>query len=238
MKDKASKLYDGFFSRILNKKPFVSLKIACSLDGKIALKNNKSKWITNELSRAYSHLLRSQSDAIMTSSSTILKDNSTLNCRLSGLEINSPIKVILDRFLKVSSNYNIFDTSNKNDIFLYSVLLTKDHLNENKFVKKIKVDKQFNDEEFFNFIFTDLASKGVNNLLIETGSILNTLLLSLNLVDELLIFRSGNIIGNDGLPLVNNLNVKEINDLKNYKISSLKFFQDDILEIRNLKKGN
>ena len=113
---------------------------------------------------------------------------------------------------------------------------TKDHLNENKFVKKIKVNKQFNDEEFFNFIFTDLASKGINNLLIETGSIINTLLLSLNLVDELLIFRSGNIIGNDGLSFVNNLDLKEISDLKNYKISRLKIFEDDILEIRNLKK--
>ena len=113
---------------------------------------------------------------------------------------------------------------------------TKNHLNENKFVKKIKVDKQFNDEDFFKFIFTDLANKSLNNLLIETGSIINTLLLSLNLVDELLIFRSGNIIGNDGLSFVNNLNFKEINDLKNYKISSLKFFEDDILEIRNLKK--
>ena len=113
---------------------------------------------------------------------------------------------------------------------------TKDHMNKNKFLKKIKIDKKFNDEEFFNFIFTDLASKGINNLLIETGSTLNTLLLSLNLVDELLIFRSGNIIGNDGLSFVNNLNFKEINDLKNYKIYSLKFFEDDILEIRNLKK--
>ena len=236
LKDKASKLYNGFFSRILNKKPYVSLKIACSLDGKIALKNNKSKWITNELSRSYSHLLRSQNDAIMTSSSTILNDNPKMNCRLNGLEINSPIKVILDRFLKVSAKYNIFDTSNKNDIFLYSVLERKDHLNENKLVKKIKVNEHLNNKDFFNYIFKDLANKGVNNLLIETGSIINTLLLSLNLVDELLIFRSGNIIGNDGLPFVNNLNFKEINDLKNYKISSLKIFEDDILEIRNLKK--
>ena len=113
---------------------------------------------------------------------------------------------------------------------------SKDHLNENKFVKKIKVDKQLNDEEFFNFIFTDLANKGINNLLIETGSIINTLLLSLNLVDELLIFRSGNIIGNDGLSFVNNLNFKEIKELTNYKISYLRSFQDDILEVRNISK--
>ena len=103
-------------------------------------------------------------------------------------------------------------------------------------VKKIKVNEHLNNKDFFNYIFKDLANKGVNNLLIETGSIINTLLLSLNLVDELLIFRSGNIIGNDGLSFVNNLNFREINDLKNYKISSLKFFENDILEIRNLKK--
>ena len=236
MKDEASKLYDGFFSRILNKKPYIALKIACSLDGKIALNNNKSKWITNELSRSFAHLIRSQNDAIMTSSSTILNDNPRMNCRLNGLEKRNPIKVILDRYLKVSSHYYIYNQLNKNNIFLYSVLKKDDHDTDNKFIINIKVDKQQNDEEFFNFIFTDLASKGVNNLLIETGSIINTLLLSLNLVDELLIFRSGNIIGNDGVPFVNPLNFKKINDLKNYRISSLKFFEDDILEIRKFEK--
>ena len=236
LKDKASKLYDGFFSRILNKKPYIALKIACSIDGKIALNNNKSKWITNELSRSFTHFIRSQNDAIMTSSSTILNDNPRMNCRLNGLEKRSPIKVILDRYLKVSSQYKIYNQLNKKDIFLYSVLKIDDHASHNEFIKKIKVDKQQSDKEFFNFIFTDLASKGVNNLLIETGSIINTLLLSLNLVDELLIFRSGNIIGNDGVPFVNPLNFKKINDLKNYRISSLKFFEDDILEIRKLEK--
>ena len=110
----------------------------------------------------------------------------------------------------------------------------KHHLTDSKFVKKIQVDKKLSDVDFFNFILNDLAKKGVNNLLIEAGSIINTLLLSLNLVDELVIFRSGNIIGNDGLPFINNLNFKEINDLTNYKISSIKTFEDNILEIRNL----
>ena len=234
MKVSASKLYDGFYSRILKKRPFITLKIACSLDGKIALKNNKSKWITNELSRSYAHFLRSQNDAIMTSSSTILNDNPRMDCRLNGLKKRSPTKVILDRFLKVSSDFKIYNSSTKKNIFLYSVLEMKHHMIKNKFVKKIKVNKKLNNEDFFNFIFEDLANKGVNNLLIETGSIINTLLLSLNLVDELAIFRSGNIIGNDGLPFINNLNFKEIDDLSNYKISSLKFFEGDILEIRNL----
>ncbi len=236
MNAEASKLYNGFFSRILKKRPFVTLKIACSLDGKIALKNNMSKWITNELSRSYSHFLRSQTDAIMTSSSTILNDDPRMDCRLIGLEKRSPVKIILDRYLNVSSNYNIYNTSPKNDIYLYSLLEMKNHLTENKFVKKIRVDEKLDDKSFFNFIFNDLANKGINNLLIETGSIINTLLLSLNLVDEIVIFRSGNIIGNDGLAFVNSLDFNDIKELSNYKISYLRSFQDDILEIRNFVK--
>ena len=236
MNNQASKLYNGFFSRILNQKPFVTLKIACSLDGKIALKNKKSKWITNELSRSYSHFLRSQNDAIMTSSTTILNDNPRLDCRLNGLEKRSPTKVVIDRYLKVPSNYNIFKSLTTNNILLYSLLEMKNHLTENKFVKKVRVNKKLNDESFFNFIFNDLANRGINNLLIETGSIINTLLLSLNLVDEIVIFRSGNIIGNDGLSFVNNLNFEEINELSNYKISFLRSFQNDIFEVRNIAK--
>ncbi len=236
MNHKASKLYDGFFSRILKKRPFITLKIACSLDGKIALKNNKSKWITNDLSRSYVHFLRSQNDAIMTSSSTILNDNPRMDCRLNGLEKRSPTKIILDRYLKVSSDYNIYNSLTQNDIFLYSLCKMHNHLNENKFVKKIQVNNKLNDEDFFNFIFTDLANKGINNLLIEVGSIINTLLISLKLIDELVIFRSGNIIGNDGLSFVNSLNFKEINELSNYKISYIRSFENDIFEIRNLNK--
>ena len=236
MNDKASKLYKGFFSRVLKKRPYVSLKIACSLDGKIALKNKKSKWITNKMSRSYGHFLRSQYDAILTSSSTVLNDNPRMDCRLNGLEKRSPTKIILDRYLKVSSEYNIYNSPNKNDIFLYSVSEMSRHLTENEFVKKITVDKNLTDENFFKFILNDLANKGINNLLVETGSILNTLLISLKLVDEIVIFRSGNIIGNDGFSFVNSLNFTEINELSNYKISYLRSFQDDIIEIRNLSK--
>ena len=103
-------------------------------------------------------------------------------------------------------------------------------------MKKIKINSYQNDECFFNYIFNDLANKGINNVLIETGSVINTLLLSLKLVDQIIIFRSGSIIGNDGVSFVNSLNYDKINQLSNYKISYLRMFENDILEIRNLKK--
>tara|TARA_B100001093_G_scaffold5316_1_gene5400 strand:+ start:153 stop:1223 length:1071 start_codon:yes stop_codon:yes gene_type:complete len=233
MKDDCLDLYNGFFSRILNNRPFITLKIACSLDGKIALNNNQSKWITNDLSRNYVHLIRSQNDAIMTTSSTIILDNPEMNCRLKGLENRSPIKVILDRYLKVTSDYKIFKSSPNENILIYNLLKTDNHLAKNK---KIKIDNNLNDEDFFNFIFKDLAIRGVNNLLIEAGSKINTILLSLGLIDNLLIFRSGKIIGNDGIPFIDKLNINSMNNIQNYKLFNLRTFDNDILEIRKLIK--
>jgi diaminohydroxyphosphoribosylaminopyrimidine deaminase / 5-amino-6-(5-phosphoribosylamino)uracil reductase len=234
MKDKSLSLYDGFFSRIIYKKPFITLKVACSLDGKIALKNNKSKWITNKLSRAYVHFIRSQNDAILTSSSTVISDNPEMNCRLNGLEYRSPLRVVLDRYLKIPYNYKIFNESPYSDIILYSQSKIDNHLNNKKNVTKVKIENTKNNEDYFNFIFNNLANRGINNLLIECGSKINTILLSLNLVDELLIFRSGNIIGNDGIPFVDELNFLKMKNLQNYKISSTRAFGDDILETRKL----
>ena len=222
-------LYDGFFSRILNNRPFITLKIACSLDGKIALNNNESKWITNDLSRNYVHLIRSQNDAIMTTSSTIIVDNPEMNCRLHGLENRSPIKVILDRHLKVTPDYKIFKSLPNQNILIYNLFKTDNHLSK---IKKIKIDNGLNDENFFKFVFQDLAMRGINNLLIEAGSKINTILLSLGLIDKLLIFRSSKIIGNDGIPFIDQLNINSMNNIKNYKLSKLRAFEDDVLEIR------
>ena len=227
-------IYDGFFSRILNKKPFISTKIACSLDGKIALNNNQSKWITNDLSRNYSHLIRSQNDAIMTTSSTIIADNPEMNCRLAGLQNRSPTKVILDRYLRVTHDFKIYNSSQNTDILIYSFLEIAKNFTKNKNIKNIKIEKGLSNEKYFNTIFNDLAVRGINNLLIEAGSKINTILISLGLIDKILIFRSGKIIGNDGLPMIDNLNIDSMCSVENYKLSYLRNFDDDVLEIRKL----
>jgi diaminohydroxyphosphoribosylaminopyrimidine deaminase/5-amino-6-(5-phosphoribosylamino)uracil reductase len=89
---------------------------------------------------------------------------------------------------------------------------------------------------FFNFIFKDLAIKGINNLLIEAGSKINTILLSSGFIDKLLIFRSSKLIGNDGIPFIDNLNINSMNNVYNYKLSSIRTLDDDVLEIRKFNK--
>jgi diaminohydroxyphosphoribosylaminopyrimidine deaminase/5-amino-6-(5-phosphoribosylamino)uracil reductase len=98
-KARANKLYQGFFRHITLNQAMpmeVALKIATSLDAKIALANGHSKWITNDIARRYAHLLRSRYQAIMVGTNTALGDNPMLDCRLNGLEQNSPIIVLPD----------------------------------------------------------------------------------------------------------------------------------------------
>ena len=160
-----------------------------------------------------------------------------LTCRLKGLEYRSPIKVLLDRNLKVSKSYKIFKNDFNQQLFIYHLSNLNKYFNIHHIdnVSYIKMDGNYeNNFNYFSFIFNDLAEKGINNLLIECGSVINTILLSLNLVDELIIFRSGKIIGNDGLPFVNNLGFQKMNELINYKISSVRTLEDDIIEVRKL----
>lgn len=109
----AEKINEGFFSLMRKNRPFVSLKIATSLDGKIATKNGESKWITGERARAYGQLLRSRYDAIVTGSGTWLADSPQLNCRLSGLEERSPQRVVCDRSGRITAEKNLWVLAEK-----------------------------------------------------------------------------------------------------------------------------
>ncbi len=95
LEKEAKEINRGFFTAKKLGRPFVTLKIATSLDGKIATKNFDSKWITSENARNFSHLLRAKNDAILVGANTVAKDNPRLDCRLPGLEEFSPRIVIL-----------------------------------------------------------------------------------------------------------------------------------------------
>ena len=95
LEKEAKEINRGFFTAKKLGRPFVTLKIATSLDGKIATKNFDSKWITSENARNFSHLLRAKNDAILVGANTVAKDNPRLDCRLPGLEDFSPRIVIL-----------------------------------------------------------------------------------------------------------------------------------------------
>ena len=166
----------GFFSVITKKRPFIALKIATSLDGKIATKNNESQWITSEKSRFQAHLLRSRYDAIATGIGTVLTDDPLLTCRLSGLEDRSPVRVVFDRQGRLPKDSQMLKTAEKVPVWTINSPLEES--------------------------VQDLAERGITRLLVETGEKLSTAFLQSGLVDRIYWFRAPIIIGNDGLAAI------------------------------------
>ncbi len=111
LKDEAAELNAGFFLRVKENRPLVTLKIAKSADGFIAKPSGESKWITGEEARRFAHLLRARHDAILVGSGTVLADDPELTCRLPGLEDRSPARVVLDTHLRLSPQSKLAQTA-------------------------------------------------------------------------------------------------------------------------------
>ena len=109
--DEARALNEGFFRRINEGRPLVTLKLASTLDGRIATAEGESRWITGDLARERAHLLRARHDAVMIGSNTALADDPELTCRLPGLTDRSPVRIVVDGRLRVPLTATIVATA-------------------------------------------------------------------------------------------------------------------------------
>ena len=160
--------------------PFVTSKIAMSLDGKTAMSSGESKWITSEQSRNDVQKLRCNNQAIMTGSGTVIKDNPSLTVRLDDSKI-SPLRVVIDSGDKITNQeLNIF-SSDTSTLVLNS--------NNSSVLSNGKID--------LKAVLIKLGGMGINNLLVEAGSGLNGAMLDAGLIDEYIIYTAPIILGSD-----------------------------------------
>lgn len=226
----AQEINRAFFKSRLTGLPFITLKIATSLDGKIATKNFDSQWITSKKARHFSHYLRSINNAILVGANTVKKDNPTLNCRIAGLEAYSPQKIIISNSLDFDPNFNIFH-SEKDKM---PIILT----NNNKEIPYAKIIQCSANKDSGNnkIILKDalqtLCQNGINSILLEGGQNLATQFLQEGLVDELIWIRNKKIIGNDGIPAIGEMNYTSINEvLNNFEKCKTQDLEEDSIEI-------
>jgi diaminohydroxyphosphoribosylaminopyrimidine deaminase / 5-amino-6-(5-phosphoribosylamino)uracil reductase len=104
----AAEINAGFFQRIRFGRPLVTLKLATSLDGRIATASGESRWITGPAARERAHLLRATHDAILVGTDTVIADDPQLTCRLPGLAEHSPVRVVIDRQLRIPPGARLF----------------------------------------------------------------------------------------------------------------------------------
>lgn len=231
LKKEVMEIYKGYFLNRLKNRPYVTLKFASSIDGKIAYFNDLKKWISNSLSRKIVHNLRSINDGILIGSKTAKIDNPDLTCRLDGLEKTSPIRIIINRSFDLSKDAKIFSPSKvKTIVFSIENKKNKPLVPNDSHVEVIYLkSKNFN----LKNILKKVSSFGISNLIVEGGAKTFGFFLQSKFVDKIMVFRSNFFIGDNGLSAVK--------FSKNYKkdefiLKDVQRLRDNVLEIYESKK--
>lgn len=200
----------GLYRRILDQRPMVGLKLAVSLDGRVATRTGESQWVTGEAARAFGHRLRASHDAIMVGSGTALADDPLLSCRLPGLEDRSPVRIVMDRRGRLTETSRLVATAA-----------------ELPLVHVTAADG----ETSLVAVLTRLAERGITRLLVEGGPGLATSFLRAGLVDRLYLFSAGCLIGGDGAAGVESLGVERLAEAPRWQLLSTRLLGADRLSV-------
>ena len=201
--DEAGEINAGFFMRVREGRPLLTLKAATTLDGRIATASGESQWITAEAARARSHALRATHDAVMVGSGTALADDPLLTCRLPGLEGRSPVRIVCDGRLRLPLTGRLVETAGQVPVWLITVTgsdaIRRRALAE-RGVTVIEVAPDAGGSPDPGPALQELGRRGLTRVLVEGGGGLAAGLLRRRLVDRLAWFRAPCIMGGDGLP--------------------------------------
>lgn len=228
--EKSKWLNRAFIKYITTKIPYIVLKSAQSLDGKIALTTGESKWITSFESRKYVHQLRAELDAVLVGKNTVKYDNPSLDVRY--IDGRNPKKIILDSNLELDLNYKIFNENLEDDVILCHSEkvenLKKIQLLNKKGIKLLacKVDR-YNKINLLNCLKQLYEKFNIGSILVEGGSEIFSSFVKNNLVDEIHLFIAPIIIGK-GQNSFDNLMIKKLNEAKRFKIKDFNNLQDDL----------
>ena len=225
---KKNDFYKGYYLNKIYKLPLIDAKIAFSKDFKSI--NKKSKWITNKRSRIISHLIRSKYDCIISTSKTINKDNSMLNCRINGLDNFKPDLIIIDRKLKLKKNLKLLNITRKRKTYILTLSKNdkKIFFFQKKGIKVIKL-KNLNSKRDFKILLDKIFYLGKSRALIEAGMTFINKFIKYKFINDFYIFKSNRNLNMDGS------NNSKVNYLKNYSFKNevkVNLFGDQLFKIR------
>ncbi len=225
MQQQAQVLNPGFISRMVNRRPYVRSKIAASLDGKTALANGVSQWITGAAARKDVQHWRAQSCAILTGIGTILKDNPSLTIRDLPIE-RQPISVVVDSDLRIPLSAKILQNP--------SVLIAFARDPDNKAnalaergVSLLSIPDD-NGHVCLNSLLSHLASNEINEVMVEGGELLNGSLMKLKMIDELIIYYAPKLMGADSKNMFAFSSLQTMEDAVPINVTDIRMFGDDI----------
>lgn len=232
LEDKAKAINEGFFKVIKEGRPFVTAKIATTLDGKIATFTGESKWITGEAARQRVHEMRATHDAVLVGHGTVLADDPLLSVRLKDHDFQ-PIRIVIDRDLKIDVNAQLIKTAQESAVWVIAGEDADEDARKKLEDNGIKVIPVTGEDFLLNVsdILNALAREGITRLFVEGGSFTITEFIKSGLVDEFAWFRAPKLIGGDGLPAIHQLGISQMSNTVNFKRISFEMIGEDSLEI-------
>jgi diaminohydroxyphosphoribosylaminopyrimidine deaminase/5-amino-6-(5-phosphoribosylamino)uracil reductase len=231
--DEARRLNEGFFLKVEQGRPLVTVKLASSLDGNIATHTGDSKWITGPEARRRAHLLRATHDAILVGSNTALSDDPELTCRLPGLAERSPIRIVADGRLRLPLTSRLVATASQVPTWLCT-RQGNDPARLDAYrdlgLEVIELPAEGDNPLDVVALMQALGARGVTRLLVEGGGAVIAALLQHDLIDRLVWFRAGLALGGDGVPAIAGLGLERVADAPKFMRTDALAVGSDMME--------
>jgi diaminohydroxyphosphoribosylaminopyrimidine deaminase/5-amino-6-(5-phosphoribosylamino)uracil reductase len=225
----------GHFRRIRDKRPHVILKLAVSSDDKIGSAGRKPVAISGEAAKARVHLLRAQCDAILIGIGTVLADDPLLTCRLPGMEARSPVRVVLDRALRIPGTSRLVHSARETPLWVMTSNLAEARAAmklgaAGAQVIRIATPSTPPGLDLLTVLHA-LAERGITRLLVEGGARVASSFVASGLVDEVWLLRGADPVGPDGVAALDALPLSALTESPTFKLRASETLQKDTLTI-------
>jgi diaminohydroxyphosphoribosylaminopyrimidine deaminase/5-amino-6-(5-phosphoribosylamino)uracil reductase len=232
----AARDHAGHFRRVRDKRPHVILKLAVSADDKIAAAGHKPVAVSGEPAKPRMHLLRAQCDAILVGIGTVRSDDPLLTCRLPGMEARSPVRLVLDRALRISGTSRLVQSARATPLWVLTSSLAEAAAAMRlgaAGAQVIRVAAASASQPGLDLlaVLQALAERGITRLLVEGGARVASSFVSADLVDEFRLLRGSQRIGADGVPALDGMPLTTITQSPGYRVRASESLDRDTLTI-------
>jgi diaminohydroxyphosphoribosylaminopyrimidine deaminase / 5-amino-6-(5-phosphoribosylamino)uracil reductase len=235
----AAEINAGFFCRLRRGRPLVTLKLATSLDGRIATGRGESQWITCPPARERAHLLRAGHDAIIVGTGTVIADDPQLTCRLPGLAHRSPVRVVIDRHLRIPPTTRLIADARAAPTWMLT-LPSADPVRRQALLSAgvtiIDIDPGPDGSGSLTAAVAVLGARGITRLLVEGGGHLAAAFARAGLVDRLVWVHAPMLIGGDGVPAVAEFGLEVLSAAPSFERLSMAAVGDDVLTVLRVRE--
>jgi diaminohydroxyphosphoribosylaminopyrimidine deaminase/5-amino-6-(5-phosphoribosylamino)uracil reductase len=232
--EEAAEVNAGFLNRLRLGRPLVTLKLATSLDGRIATAGGESRWISGPEARERTHALRADHDAILVGIGTVLADDPQLTCRLPGLDSRSPVRMVIDRHLRIPATSRLIVDAQRIPTWIVTLRSANPAHRDallGRGVTLIDVDPDPEGQIDLAAAFGAIGARGITRLLVEGGAGLAAALIRARLVDRLAWVHAPLLIGGDGIAAIGALGLAGLAAAPAFDRLATRPFGNDMLTI-------